>query len=143
MLGKAALLATLSFAPLYAIEACAIVHAAELIVMGKLNDAKYSPSPEPARIIGRLHIAGVVTGTRPDSTQVDYTFDCSGCVKLKPRDVTFLSKEYGVWFLRKDGDAWTSAFPRSANPGYQPLDTLERYKNWLQGRRYSDEPPSR
>jgi hypothetical protein len=144
MLGKVSLLASLSFAQLYAIEACAIVHAAELIVVGKLNNAKYSASPKPARITGRLHIAGVVTGTRPGSTQVGYDFDCSRCRELEPRDIKFVSKEYGIWFLRKDGDVWTSAFPRSTDPGYQPLDRLEHYKaSCLQGRRYSDEPPDR
>lgn len=52
-----------------------------------------------------------------------------------------MRRQYGVWFLRKSGDVWTSAFPRTTDSGNRPLGTLEAYKNCLEGRRYSAGQP--
>ena len=133
--------------PVLAIEACAIVGEAELIVVAKLESKGVPADRETYPLAGRLHIAGVVSGEWPQANPIRYPHVCSPCRKLtegqSDRTLRFLTSEYGLWFLRRIWGYWMSADPQGAGyPGYRPLHDLDRYKNCLQGRRFSYEAES-
>jgi len=138
VLHRLIVLVGLTAASLPGIERCAIIAASDVIVIAKLEGAEAPVERRSFLFSGRLHISEVVKGERPNEEPIEYVFLCKGCQQMdRPRAyraLRFVTAE-GIWFLRRNGEIWTSAFPQSGDPGYRALDQFDSYTECMERRR--------